>query len=275
MRLRLLALLDIPVLERKMVHDTDRLVEVAVAQRELKDLVEARLEGARTERQSGSTNTDPHQRWHENAVPIIARHKAQTAAEVATLRARYEAPVFGHCEVYELVERLGQCIDPSDRRLFGASQLSHVLLMIEAMEADGVLTPDLLLAALIHDLGKLLLLTDEDPANVVGMNAPIGQFEPGTGLDQAVVQWNHDEFGYSRFVEHVPDHIAWLIRYHSVDQPTVSHLYDDRDRRYSDDYLQTFAHYDHETKTPFRAPRTRLEDYREFIEDAFPKPIPF
>lgn len=274
MRLRLLALLDIPVLERKVAHDTDRLAEVTTAQRELTERVEALAGRGGADGRGRSTSVDDRA-WHEHAVTIIDRHKAQTADDVAALRARYEAPAFGHCDVYELVERLGQCVDTSDRRLFGASQLTHVLLMIEAMEDDGVLTDDLLLAALVHDIGKLLLLTDEDPANVVGMNTAIGHHEPGIGLDQVVLQWNHDEFAYSRLVDHVPDHIAWLVRYHSIRQPKVSHLYDERDRRYSEEYLQTFAHYDHETKTPYRAPRTRLSDYRGFLEEAFPKPIPF
>jgi hypothetical protein len=278
-RIRLLALLEIPVLERKLIHDTDELVDLAVAQRETREVADEALRLA-------SQATDPTMAgsggmsaaevaWRDAAEPIIARHDAQTIADVTALRARYEAPVFGHCTVFELIERLGQCIDPTDCRLFGASQLTHVLLMIEAMEADGALTPDLLLTALVHDLGKLLLLTDEDPANVVCMNAPIGSYDDGVGLDQVVVQWNHDEFGYSRLVKHVPDHIAWLVRYHSLDPSTVAHLHDERDRRYTDDYLRTFFHYDHATKTAYGAPKVRLDDYRDFVDEAFPKPILF
>jgi hypothetical protein len=274
-RLRLLALLDIPTLERKLEHDTDRLVDLVAAQRETRALAEEASRAVRDQPDDRGTMSDSERAWRTAAEPIIARHDAQTAATVAELRARYEAPVFGRCDVFELIERLGQCIDPTDCRLFGATQLTHVLLMIEAMDADGVLTPDLLLAALVHDLGKLLLLTDEDPANVVCMNAPIGSYDDGVGLDHVIVQWNHDEFGYSRLVDHVPDHIAWLVRYHSLDPSIVEHLHDDRDRRYTEQYLRTFFHYDHETKTAYRAPSIRLDDFRDVVDEAFPKPILF
>jgi hypothetical protein len=177
--------------------------------------------------------------------------------------------------VWDLLERLAQCIDPSDGRLFGASQLVHVLQMLEAMRADGLDDPDFVLAALVHDLGKTLLLTDEDPANVVCMTAPVGPHEPGVGLDNVLLQWNHDEFGWSRLRDLVPEPIAWLVRYHSIDEATCVPLMDDCDRGYYERYWKPFAHYDHETKSAFRLPATRLDDYRELVEEAFPKPIAF
>ena len=170
------------------------------------------------------------------------------------LRRKYEAPALGDMRMWELVELLAQCVDPSDGRLFGASQLVHVLQMLEAMERDGVTDPDMLLAALVHDVGKVLLLLGEDPANVVCMTAPIGGHEPGVGLDNVTMQWNHDEFGFTRIADHVPDHIAWLVRYHSIVVDVCEPLMDARDRDYYDRYLRTFSHYDHETKTPFRLP---------------------
>ena len=69
-------------------------------------------------------------------------------------------------------------------------------------------------AALIHDVGKLLLLTGEDPANVVCTNWPIGEYDDGCGLDQCVFQWNHAE--QSR------------------------HLMDARDRTYNEQCLTAF-----------------------------------
>jgi hypothetical protein len=53
----------------------------------------------------------------------------------------------------------------------------------------------MIITALIHDLGKLLLLTDEDPAHVVCENSPIGDYPSGVGFNNCVFQWNHDEFG--------------------------------------------------------------------------------
>ncbi len=209
------------------------------------------------------------------AAPIIERHRAQSAADVRALKARYAEPIFGRVRVWDLIERLGCCIDPTDQRLYAASQQAHVLQMISQMESDGAATPDLVLVALIHDLGKLLLLTDEDPANVVCMNAPVGEWEPGSGLDNCLLQWNHDEFAYERFKDLIPDELAWLIRYHSLERAEADALLDEQDRQRAARLLTPFAHYDHATKTPFALPAVSLLRYRDLVEEAFPEPIPF
>jgi predicted HD phosphohydrolase len=177
--------------------------------------------------------------------------------------------------VWDLVEMLSHCIDPSDGHLLLASQGVHVCQMLDGMARDGVTDPDLVLAALLHDLGKLLLLTGEDPANVVCAIAPIGEHDDGCGLDQALLQWNHDEFGYSRFKDHVPDHIAWLVRYHGIDGESCIRLMDERDRTYHERYLRTFQRYDNGTKSAYSIPTSRLADYRDVIEEAFPSPVRF
>lgn len=213
--------------------------------------------------------------FRTNSDVISRRHRAQTQATVRALTKKYEAPVFGRVRVWELIERLAQCIDPTDCKLFCTNQQVHVLQMLEGMESDGIHDHDLVLAVLIHDLGKLLLLTDEDPANIVCMNTPIGVHEDGVGLDECTFQWNHDEFGYSRFKDHVPDHIAWLIRYHSMNLNDCAPLMDTRDQRYAEQYLRVLTRYDHGTKSPFNLPKRRITEYREVIEEAFPTPIVF
>jgi hypothetical protein len=215
------------------------------------------------------------QRFRAAAKSIEARHRAQTAETVRELRKKYAAPLFGRVRVWELVERLSQCIDPTDYRLYCANQQVHVLQVLEGMERDGVDTPDLVLAALVHDLGKVLLLTNEDPANIACMNTPIGSFEEGVGLEQCVFQWNHDELAYSRLKDHVPEHIAWLVRYHSLYLPTCKPLMDERDKGYFARYLGVFEQYDRGTKSPFRLPQRRIDEYRHVIEAAFPEPILF
>ena len=146
---------------------------------------------------------------------------------------------------------------------------------MSGMERDGIQDPDLLLTALIHDLGKILLLTEEPPENVVCGNTPIGEYEAGIGLDRCVFQWNHDRFAYSRIKDLVPDHVAWLVRYHSVYIPECEHLMDERDRRYVERYLRVFQKYDKGTKSLYRAPTVPLEKYRDLIEGTFPHAIAF
>lgn len=213
--------------------------------------------------------------FRANAQAINQRHREQTRADVEALQKKYVTPVFGRVRVWDLVERQAQCIDPGDRQLLCASQEVHVLQILDGMGHDGVTDPDLVLAALIHDVGKLLLLTDEDPANVVCTNEPIGAYDDACGLDQCVFQWNHDELGYSRFKDHVPDHIAWLLRYHSINPDQWLHLMDERDRAYNEKYFTVFKRYDQGTKSPFDLPVHRLADYRDMIEEAFPSPIEF
>jgi len=209
------------------------------------------------------------------AAAINARHQRQTLDAVSALEAAYREPVFGEVRVWWLVEQLAQCIDPTDCRLFCTSQQTHVLQILAGMERDGVDDPDLLLVALIHDLGKVLLLTGEDPANVVCLNRPIGTPEPGVGLDQVTFQWNHDQFGFERFRPHVPDHVAWMVRHHSIDIDACAPLMDDRDRRWTEQYLRVFSTYDHGTKSPYHLPPRPISDYRDIVEQAFPDPIAF
>jgi len=214
-------------------------------------------------------------RYREHASRILARHAAQTVEDVAALHKKYAAPVFGKVGVWSLVEKLAYCIDPSDERLFCTSQLVHVLQMLEEMEADGVASEEFVLAALVHDLGKVLLLIGEAPENVVGMNDPIGTYEPGIGLDNCVLQWSHDEFAYARLKDHVPEGVAWLVRHHSITRTSCDPYMNARDRAYAARYLDVFQRYDHGTKSPYFLPKRPIDDYRHIVEKAFPSPILF
>jgi hypothetical protein len=204
---------------------------------------------------------------------IEAGHRAQSIATVTALRAKYQAPVLGRVPVWSAIEMLAQCIDPTDQRLFGASQLLHVLQILDAMEREGAATEEFVLVALLHDLGKILLLTDEAPENVVCFNEPIGPHAPGIGLDRCVLQWNHDEFAWMRLKDHVPDAVGWLVRYHSIVVAECEPYMDARDRDYAQRYLRPFARYDHGTKSPHYVPSRRIQDYRSLIERIFPQPV--
>jgi Myo-inositol oxygenase len=211
----------------------------------------------------------------QSAEPILERHRRQTVDEVRALRRKYAKPIFGKVRVWDLIEKLGSCVDPTDRRLFCASQQMHVLQMLETMERDDAATPEMVLVALVHDLGKVLLLTGEDPANVVCMNGLVDGADDGVGLDNATIQWNHDEFAYERLRDHLPEDLAWLVRYHSVEVRAVSNVMDERDRERTRRLLVPFARYDHATKSPFYLPSKGIQQYRDVIEQAFPRRIRF
>ena len=201
---------------------------------------------------------------------IQRRHRSQTREDVAALRAKYARPLYGLVSTWELLERLAECVDPIDVKLYGASQQLHMLQVLAAMEEDGVEDPMLLAAAMLHDVGKILLLAGEAPENVAGFNAPIGAHEPGCGLDAAWLQWNHDEFGWSRIKDDVEEPVAWLVRYHSIVPERCAPLFSARDRAYVQRYLTPFRHYDQDFKSPFTLPRKRLADYRDLAARLLP-----
>ena len=202
--------------------------------------------------------------YARRAAAIDRLHAAQTLESVAALRDKYATPVFGRVSVWSLVQMLAQCIDPTDQRLFATSQQVHVLQILEAMENENAATEEFVLAALVHDLGKVLLLTGEAPENVVCMNTPIGSPAPGAGFGNCVFQWNHDEFAWSRLRHHLPEGVAWLVRYHST-MPACAQYMDARDREHAQRYLRPFARYDHHTKSPLFLPAKRIDHYRHVM----------
>lgn len=211
----------------------------------------------------------------EGARTIYNRHLEQTKETRVALNKKYEKPVFGKVSIWNMIERLSQVVDPSDPELYCVSQLVHTLQVVEGMERDGIKDPDLIIAGLVHDLGKVLLLVGEAHENVVCFNMPMGEYEKGIGLAHCVFQWNHEEFIYQRLKDYVPDHIAWLICHHGIYIPACEDLMDEKDREYTERYLRPFQKYDKGTKSIYNLPKNSVEKYRALIEDMFPSPIPF
>jgi hypothetical protein len=213
--------------------------------------------------------------FHDHARQIHERHRLQTVETAAALRRKYEKPVFGKVHVWDLVEKLGQCIDVTDHTLCGASQLLHVQQTLAAMEQHGVEDPDLFLIALIHDLGKVLLLAGEVSENICCPARRIGEVAPGIGLDQVAYQFGHGEMIYSRVKDHVPAHIAWTVRYHNVDLLDAAEFMDDRDRAFAEKYLAEFRTFDRNFKSLHWVPDFDAAKYRELVQRYFPDPILF
>ncbi len=211
----------------------------------------------------------------KNSRSVSQAHNQQTVEKVKYLKEKYQEPVFGKVYVWDLMKDLAHCIDPTDPALYCVSQLVHTMQVVGAMEEDGVEDEDMIISALIHDLGKLLLLTDEAPENIVCMNTVVTSYEEGIGLDNCIFQWNHDEFVYDRFKDHVPENIAWIIRYHSIMIKPNLVLMNEQDKIYTEKYLESFRKYDMNSKSIYNLPKKKLSDYRELIEKYFPEPIMF
>ena len=216
----------------------------------------------------------PQTQFRREAQAVLDRRAGQTVDAVHELRRRYEAPVFGEITMWDALNMLAHVIDCVDQFLMNVSQEVHTLQVVEGMVAETA-DETMLLVAVIHDVGKVLYLVDEDPANISGTAVPIGDYEPAIGLDQCVFQWGADEFAYSRISGRVPDHVAWLVRYHSIVPNACKDLMDERDRDYFERYWRLLHRLDHETKSMSRLPRTRLSDYRALVDAACPEPIPF
>ena len=213
------------------------------------------------------------EKFTKRAVEIYEKHFMQTKEDVEELKKKYEKPFLGKIKTMEALEKLSLVIDQADTELYCTNQLIHSLQVVNAMEEDGIKDPDLLIAGLLHDIGKLMEINGEHYENIACPNEPIGTYPEGIGLDNIITQFNHDEVGYMKLKEYLPDHVAWLIRYHSLRFRYASPLMDDRDIAYSKRYLQTFRKYDLGTKSMFDIPKKNLYDYEDLILSYLPKYI--
>jgi hypothetical protein len=194
----------------------------------------------------------------------------------AILEAKYAKKlVVGKVRVYDLIAQLATVINPLEPELGCVSQLTHELQLATEMEKDGR-DEKLVLCALLHDLGTLLLtLTDEDPMYIEagGKKAPLSG-TPGGGLYGCSFRWDHGDFIYLRMKDHVPPDIAWLLRYHSMELADCEPYMNEQDRNYTRQLFEPFTYYD-ERKDMYSVPTKRLEDYRALIDRAFPNEILF
>jgi hypothetical protein len=207
---------------------------------------------------AGATQDEDERGFLEEARRISAGRGRLTAEDESALAESHSAPLFGQMRVWDLVVMLARVIDPTDTSLYCVSQLTHSLQMAEAMQADGVADRDMILAALLHDTGKLALLTGEPPESFLREYAPVSEVERGVGLDDCPFSWSHGPLAYTRLKDHLPDHVAWLIRHHSIDLPRYNYLMNERDITYHERYMRAFQHYDAGTKSVYHQPRAKL-----------------
>jgi len=213
--------------------------------------------------------------FHMRSRAIRRAHNQQTPEKISSLKRKYKKQSGSREQVWTLIEKMSQCIDLTDPTLYCTSQLVHIQQILAEMDAKGVDDPDMHLIALLHDLGKVSYLNGEQPENVFGKAARIGEYEHGIGLDKVLFQFSHAEIIYLRVKDLVPDHVAWSLRYHNIKFKDAAPYMNDRDRRHARNYLSPFRRFDNPTKSAFRVPEIDMSPYRQLIEKTFMNPIYF
>ncbi|CAN4100120.1 unnamed protein product [Withania somnifera] len=176
-------------------------------------------------------------------------HLNQTYDYVKKMREEYAKLDKAVMSIWECCELLNDVVDDSDPDL-DEPQIQHLLQSAEAIRKDYPDEDWLHLTALIHDLGKVLLLPSfgELPQwAVVGDTFPVGcafddsivhskyckenpdfsnpaynskfgVYSEGCGLDKVLMSWGHDDYMYLVAKENgttLPSAGLFIIRYHS------------------------------------------------------------
>jgi inositol oxygenase len=141
-------------------------------------------------------------------------HRQQTLDFVLAQKAKYGQLNRAEMSIWEAMESLNQLVDDSDPDL-ALPQIVHALQTAEAIRQDG--HPRwFILVGLIHDLGKVLCLFNENPdSQNPKFNTLNGIYEAGCGLDNVHLSYGHDEYLYQVVKNYLPEEALWMIRYHS------------------------------------------------------------
>jgi len=249
-------------------------------------------------------------RKYDDSAPVGVRefyrlnHTCQTRAFVLDKKRQYGAKNRGEMGIWEALDYLNTLVDDSDPDT-DLSQIEHCLQTAEAIRKDG--HPRwMVLAGLIHDLGKVLCLYGEPQWAVVGDTFPVGCaysdkivfpeffrenpdsrvpeyqtrlgiYEEGCGLDRVDLSWGHDEYLYQVVRGYLPEEALYMIRYHSFypghREGEYGYLMNDKDRAMFE-WVRKFNPYDLYSKS---ANRPRLPEvkpyYDELVNEYFPTKI--
>jgi inositol oxygenase len=182
--------------------------------------------------------------------------------------------------VWEAFDFLNKLVDDSDPDT-DLDQFQHLLQTAEAIRRDG--HPDwMVLAGLLHDMGKVLCLFGEPQWAVVGDTFPVGCafsdkvvhadffannpdysdkryqskfgiYTPGCGLKNVHLSWGHDEYIYHITKDYLPEPALYMLRYHSFysqhRENAYTHLLDDHDHEMFA-WVKLFNPYDLYSKSP-------------------------
>jgi inositol oxygenase len=208
--------------------------------------------------------------------------------------------------VWDAFEFLNQLVDDSDPDT-DLSQFQHLLQTSEAIRQDG--HPDwMVLAGLMHDMGKVLCLFGEPQWAVVGDTFPVGcaysdkivypeffrdnpdynnpkynttfgVYTPHCGLRNVHLSWGHDEYIYQMMKDHLPEPALYMLRYHSFyawhREGAYEHLLDEHDRQMLP-WVKLFNPYDLYSKNPTPPNWEELRPYYEnLVEKYLPPKLKF
>ncbi|KAF9662452.1 hypothetical protein SADUNF_Sadunf18G0054700 [Salix dunnii] len=172
------------------------------------------------------------------------QHTNQTYDYVMRMREEYGKLDKAVMSIWECCELLNDVVDDSDPDL-DEPQIQHLLQSAEAIRKDYPDEDWLHLTALIHDLGKVLLLPQFGQLPqwaVVGDTFPLGCafdesnvhhkyfknnpdfknpdysskngiYKEGCGLDNVVISWGHDDYMYLDFLRDVALHKAGAYKH--------------------------------------------------------------
>ena len=233
-------------------------------------------------------------------------HTYQTFDFVQAKRANFLKFDKREMPVWDAFQFLNQLVDDSDPDT-DLDQFQHLLQTAEAIRADG--HPDwMVLAGLMHDMGKVLCLFGEPQWAVVGDTFPVGcaysdkivypeffkdnpdynnlayntrlgVYTEGCGLRNVYMSWGHDEYVYQMLKNQLPEEALYMLRYHSFyawhREGEYSYLLDDHDREMLQ-WVKLFNPYDLYSKNPIPPDWNSLRPYYEdLVAKYLPKTIRF
>ncbi|KAI8613856.1 hypothetical protein BC830DRAFT_1130140 [Chytriomyces sp. MP71] len=208
--------------------------------------------------------------------------------------------------LWAVLQKLDTLVDESDPDTANA-QTQHALQSAEKARRDG--QPRwMILACLIHDLGKMLCLHGYEQWTVVGdtfpvgcafsqkivyseffehnedsrdpkLNTKYGIYAPNCGLMHVHMSYGHDEYLWSVIKEFVPFELAYVIRFHSFypwhREGAYQHLLNETDRQMLPHILE-FNKYDLYSKTEALVDIEAVKPfYEQLIAEFFPPEILF
>ncbi|KAI8845665.1 inositol oxygenase [Chytriomyces cf. hyalinus JEL632] len=233
-------------------------------------------------------------------------HEKQTLDYVLQTKERLKDGFGKRLGIWKVLEMLDSLVDESDPDTDSA-QTQHALQSAEKARRDE--QPRwMVLACLIHDLGKMLCLHGFEQWSVVGdtfpvgikhsdkivyseffsenpdsrdpkLNSKLGIYSQGCGLAKVHMSYGHDEYLYNVVKDYVPQEMAYVIRFHSFyawhKEGAYQELLDDTDRRMLP-HLLAFNKYDLYSKSEALVDVESVRDYyTELINEFFPAEIVF